>query len=111
MGCDNVSLFHLRQYYLFHGQDSSRVLDFYGRVLAVAPFPSNLVVIGMIFSYKMLIAYEFDSLPSRKEKDLHLVCLIALLLATAFSGQPWGHYAFFILNQSLFATAIVIGFY
>ncbi len=86
-------------------------LDFYSRVLAVAPFPSNLVVIGMIFSYRMVIAYEFDSLPSKREKTLHLICLIMLLLFTAFSGQSWGRYAFFILNQSLVAATIVIGFY
>lgn len=73
-------------------------------------FLNHLLAIGMLYSYRMILGYEFDDLPSKHEKIFHLVFLAMLLFFTAFSEQVWGRISYHILDQLIVAVIIFRGY-
>lgn len=100
--CDNLIYFLAEMIPEFYA--------FYQQVIISTPFPNNIITISMVYSYRMVIGYEFDVTPSKTEKVLQVATLMTLLSATAFAEILLWRLFYHILMQCCVAAILVFGF-
>lgn len=84
--------------------------QYYNDIVAATPFPNNLITAAMIFSYRMVVAYAFDTIPSKGERLCQAALLLALAAATALSAHPAARICVFAINQFCVACILVFAF-
>lgn len=100
--CDNL-LISMREMF----PDFQR---YYNELFSSVSIAGNIITLSMIFSYRMIVAYAFDRVPSKREWLCQILLAVPLLTTTVLSHRLAARLIYLTLIQFCMASILIFGF-